>query len=79
MRKDCRISSESIERKPLFSFLQVMGIQLQGIWPSIPSQVFQVAPFPLMIFTLALMHTAKQSADDGAGGAFSRLRRLARS
>jgi simple sugar transport system permease protein len=62
----------------LFSFLQVMGIQLQGMWPSIPSQVFQVAPFPLMIFTLALMHTAKQSADDGAGGAFSRLRRLAR-
>lgn len=62
----------------LFSFLQVMGIQMQGVWPSIPSQVFQVAPFPLMIFTLALMHTAKRSADEGARGAFSRLRRLAR-
>ena len=36
----------------LFAFLQVMGIHLQGWFPSVPAQVFQVAPFPLMIFTL---------------------------
>ena len=39
----------------LFSFLQVLGIFLQEWLPSIPSQVFQVAPFPLMIFTLVVM------------------------
>jgi simple sugar transport system permease protein len=38
----------------LFSFLQVMGIYLQGWFPSVPAQVFQVAPFPLMIFTLMI-------------------------
>jgi general nucleoside transport system permease protein len=62
----------------LFSFLQVMGIQFQGVWPSVPSQVFQVAPFPLMIFTLALMYVAQRGAEDMAGGGLSRLRRLAR-
>jgi simple sugar transport system permease protein len=35
-----------------FAFLQVMGIQLQDWFTSVPSQVFQVAPFPLMIFAL---------------------------
>ncbi len=40
----------------LFAFLQVCGIGLQGLFPSIPSQVFQTAPFPLMIFTLIFMH-----------------------
>lgn len=40
----------------LFAFLQVCGIGLQNIFPTIPSQVFQTAPFPLMIFTLILMH-----------------------
>ncbi len=46
----------------LFSFLQVMGIYFQGWFPSIPAQVFQVAPFPLMIFTLVIMHlTQKES------------------
>jgi simple sugar transport system permease protein len=39
----------------VFSSLQVIGIYLQGWFPSVPAQVFQVAPFPLMIFTLALM------------------------
>jgi ABC-type uncharacterized transport system permease subunit len=62
----------------LFSFLQVMGIQFQGVWPSVPSQVFQVAPFPLMIFTLALMYTAQRGADEAGAGSFSRLRRVAR-
>lgn len=44
----------------LFAFLQVMGIQFQGWWPSVPAQVFQVAPFPLMILALVLMHLAQR-------------------
>lgn len=43
----------------LFSFLQVLGIYLQGWLPSVPAQVFQVAPFPLMIFTLLIMSIAQ--------------------
>lgn len=39
----------------LFSSLQVLGIFFQEWLPTIPSQVFQVAPFPLMIFTLLIM------------------------
>ncbi len=44
----------------LFAFLQVMGIYLQGWFPSVPAQVFQVAPFPLMIFTLLFMNLAQK-------------------
>ena len=44
----------------LFSFLQVMGIYFQAWFPSVPAQVFQVAPFPLMIFTLVVMHLAQK-------------------
>ncbi|MBW2028993.1 MAG: ABC transporter permease [Deltaproteobacteria bacterium] len=43
----------------LFSFLQVMGIQFQGLWESVPAQVFQVAPFPMMILALVLIHGAQ--------------------
>ena len=46
----------------LFSFLQVMGIYFQGWLPSIPAQVFQVAPFPLMIFTLLIMSFAQKES-----------------
>lgn len=46
----------------LFSFLQVLGIYLQGWFPSIPAQVFQVAPFPLMIFTLVLMNRVQKDS-----------------
>lgn len=46
----------------LFSFLQVMGIYFQSWFPSIPAQVFQVAPFPLMIFTLLLMYISQREA-----------------
>jgi simple sugar transport system permease protein len=60
----------------LFSFLQVMGIRFQGLWPSVPAQVFQVAPFPLMIFTLVLMYTAQQGAEE-AGGQPTGLRKIA--
>jgi len=45
-----------------FAFLQVMGIYFQGWFPSVPSQVFQVAPFPLMIFTLLVIHLAQKES-----------------
>ena len=46
----------------LFAFLQVLGIFLQEWLPSIPLQVFQVAPFPLMIFTLLIMSYGQHAA-----------------
>jgi len=46
----------------LFSLLQVTGIYLQEWLPSVPSQVFQVAPFPLMIFTLLIMSFAQKES-----------------
>jgi len=39
----------------LFSGLQNLASWLQPILPAIPGQVFQVAPFPLMILTLLLV------------------------
>jgi general nucleoside transport system permease protein len=46
----------------LFAFLQVLGIYLQEWMPSVPSQVFQVAPFPLMIFTLLVLSFAQNES-----------------
>ncbi len=40
----------------LFSLLQWLGLVLQPKLPGIPSQVLQVAPFPLMILTLLLVN-----------------------
>ncbi len=40
----------------LFSLLQWLGLVLQSSLPGIPSQVLQVAPFPLMILTLLLVN-----------------------
>ena len=40
----------------LFSFLQWLGLILQPSFPGIPTQVLQVAPFPLMILTLLLVN-----------------------
>ncbi len=40
----------------LFSFLQITGILLQDRFTSVPAQVFQVAPFPLMIFMLLIIN-----------------------
>jgi simple sugar transport system permease protein len=51
----------------LFAFLQIMGIHFQGWLPSVPAQVFQVAPFPLMIFTLIIMHLAQRSSAGAPG------------
>lgn len=47
----------------LFAFLQVIGIYLQGWLPSVPTQVFQVAPFPLMIFTLLAISFVQKVSD----------------
>jgi len=43
----------------LFGTLQLIGIYFQDFFPSIPAQIFQVAPFPLMIFTLILIHLSR--------------------
>jgi simple sugar transport system permease protein len=40
----------------LFALLQWLGLVLQSAWPSVPSQVLQVAPFPLMILTLLFVN-----------------------
>ncbi len=40
----------------LFSLLQWLGLVLQPSLPNIPSQVLQVAPFPLMILTLLFVN-----------------------
>ena len=40
----------------LFVFLQWLGIVLQPVLADFPSQVLQVAPFPLMILTLLLVN-----------------------
>jgi hypothetical protein len=40
----------------LFALLQWLGVVLQPSLPNIPSQVLQVAPFPLMILTLLLVN-----------------------
>ena len=40
----------------LFALLQWLGLVLQPSLPSVPSQVLQVAPFPLMILTLLLVN-----------------------
>jgi len=40
----------------LFAFLQWLGLVLQPVLPGVPSQVLQVAPFPLMILTLLLVN-----------------------
>ncbi len=42
-----------------FAALQVAGIYLQDIFPSIPAPVFQVAPFPMMILTLLAINLGR--------------------
>jgi simple sugar transport system permease protein len=59
----------------LFAFLQVSGIGLQDLFPGVPSQVFQTAPFPLMIFTLIFMHysTGKSRKQGYSSGRLQRI------
>lgn len=42
----------------LFAFLQWLSLVIQPVLPSIPAQVLQVAPFPLMILTLLLVNVS---------------------
>ncbi|QJB56669.1 ABC transporter permease [Pseudodesulfovibrio sp. zrk46] len=42
-----------------FAALQVSGIHLQEVFPSIPAPVFQVAPFPMMILTLLAVNMGR--------------------
>jgi simple sugar transport system permease protein len=44
-----------------FAALQVSGIYLQDAFPSIPAQVFQVAPFPMMIVTLLAVNLGRMN------------------
>ena len=59
----------------LFAFLQVSGIGLQDMFPSIPAQIFQTAPFPLMIATLILMHfsTSKERRSEQSTNIFQQF------
>lgn len=43
----------------LFALLQWLGLVLQPLLPNVPSQVLQVAPFPLMILTLLLVNIGR--------------------
>ncbi|CAM2058806.1 general nucleoside transport system permease protein [Desulfovibrionales bacterium] len=40
----------------LFSTISVLGIYLQDLLPGVPMQIFQVASFPVMIFTMLAMN-----------------------
>lgn len=63
----------------LFAFLQVLGIPLQSWWPSVPAQVFQVAPFPLMIFALLLLGLTQKDPMERWAETHPRVRKLLRS
>ncbi len=43
----------------LFSLLQWLSLVIQPVIPSIPAQVLQVAPFPIMILTLLLVNISE--------------------
>ena len=63
----------------LFAFLQVLSIPLQSWWPSVPAQVFQVAPFPLMILALLLLGLTQKDTLQRWADAHPRVRKLLRS
>lgn len=52
----------------LFGLLQLLGITFQDLFPIIPAQIFQVAPFPLMIFTLILIHLSRDTKNRRLAG-----------
>lgn len=56
-----------------FGLLQLLGIYFQDFFPTIPSQIFQVAPFPLMIFTLTLVHFGGRIENQKKVSAFIRM------
>ena len=61
----------------LFFLLQVLSIYVQEGFPSVPAQVFQVAPFPLMIFILFLMQLSQNKSVFTQRGEPSWLGRMA--
>ena len=61
----------------LFVLLQWLGLVLQPSLPNIPSQVLQVAPFPLMILTLLLVNLGNSEwVDRTLAGLPEEVRRL---
>ncbi|MCU0493742.1 MAG: ABC transporter permease [Chloroflexaceae bacterium] len=46
----------------LFAALQTYAIRSQAVFPNLPTQIFQVAPFALMIFVLALVNSTSNPA-----------------
>jgi len=63
----------------LFGALRALGGILQPIFPNLPTQVFQVAPFALMIVALLVVSGQEPDAITGAeGGPRSRVRSLVR-
>jgi len=61
----------------LFALLQWLGLVLQAQLPNIPSQVLQVAPFPLMILTLLLVNIGNAEwVDRALAGLPERSRRV---
>jgi ABC-type uncharacterized transport system permease subunit len=71
----------------LFVFLQWLGLVLQPVFTDFPSQVLQVAPFPLMILTLLLVNVGNTEwmekilarAPEGFRKAIKRIIRIVRS
>jgi simple sugar transport system permease protein len=61
----------------LFALLQWLSLVIQPILPSIPSQVLQVAPFPLMILTLLLVNIGNAEWVDRTLAAMPPATRLA--
>lgn len=57
----------------IFGLLQMSGIIMQDMFPTIPSQIFQVAPFPLMIFTLVLIHLSRNVRNTSGSGLLTLL------
>lgn len=70
----------------LFAFLQWLGLVLQPVLTQVPSQVLQVAPFPLMILTLLFVNIGNAewvertlaAMPDSARKIFSKLLRAMR-
>ena len=59
-----------------FAFLQVIGIHLQDLWPSLPAPVFQVAPFPVMILTLLLVNLGQAEKIKDLGRRYPVLQKI---
>lgn len=59
-----------------FAMLQVLGIHMQDFFPGIPAQLFQVAPFPIMILTLLLVNMGQSNWIQDIAGRHPELARI---